>query len=659
MRQKFIVTTLLCTLLLSLIFPSVLSANTLQNFDDVPTAHWAEKFIKKMDIRNVVEGYENNTFRPNQGIRQQEAVAMIVRFLGYQDEAEAAKSLEVREDHELYPYIQGVPEWSKGNILVGAQLGLISLASDAGFNPTEEASRAWMTKLLITSIQKHGSVPATTSNLQFTDSDSIPPWVRSEVNLATGAEIVTGYPDGTFKPERTVTRAEMTALLAKAEEFVSSDYLKDIVRGKIEVKQEDGAIVNTDSGLEKIFIQDDALLFQENNRISFAQLKSSDEISAIIDSNDQVLFLDLLNASERKVNEIEGTVYVYDASKELLTIQDQTQNLTSFKVASTVTVNKDNKAIRISELNTFDKVRITLEEGELKHIEVTESYEHQKEAEIISINTTERVVTVKHADHSYEVISINNRVKLLDQQGAHISFDQLKMNEKVKINYHEDQVDSIQIPVSHMSDYVITQVNTRRAIVTKDGVNEEYNFDSSLKVLIKGYIEPSSTDLLVGDRVKLKLSDGKIVEIEVLNRERKAFNFDFSDSSANAIRVKDLKTNQLSYITYDSDVKLYQNNSALRSLTSFNQGDRVLINIRDGVALRIDKAIFNNFDITARDDANKTITARNRQYSNQTFRFADHTVVIVNNTTSHITNILVGDGVNIYSVGNEIVEIRK
>lgn len=661
MRHKLSILTLTLSLIVTIIFTSTLSANVGQTFSDVASTHWAGKHIKKMSLRSVVEGYTDNTFQPNRGIKQQEAVAMIVRFLGYQEEAESAKSLEVNENNELYPYIQNVPEWSKGNVLVAARLGLISIASEAGFKPTEDASRAWLAKLLVTAIQKHGSLPSATNSSTFTDNNSIPSWARNEINLAASANIITGYTDGTFKPERTVTRAEMTALLSKAEEFIDASYLKDIVRGRIEVKQDDGLIINVGNNkLEKVSFAESALFYQDTNKISYAQLKTSDEVSAVVNSSNTIVFLDLLDASERKLDELEGKVYVYDPNKQLLTLEDYTQNLSSHKVNSDTVVFKEGKVVSLNELNTYDKVKLVLEEGEVQRIEIVEAYQHQKEAEIISINDKEKVITVKHKDHSYEVISINSRIKLLDQQGEHIAFEQLKQNDVIKVNYNEDVVDSIQIPVSLMNDYTITNVSTRKVTVTKDGSSREYDFDTNAKVLIKGYIEPTTGDLSIGDKVKLNLNNDKIVQIEVTNRERKAYMFDISDATANAIRVKDLKTNASSYITYDSQlVKFYQNNTELKSINSFNQGDRIYVSIRDGKVLRIDKAILNSFEVIAKDETNKTITLKNRQYSGHTFKYSEDTIVNINGTTSFMSNIVIGDDVNVFTVGNDLLEIRK
>ncbi|HHY71819.1 MAG TPA: hypothetical protein GX497_01025, partial [Bacillus bacterium] len=52
------------------------------------------------------------------------------------------------------------------------------------------------------------------STIEF--NDSVGHWAESYINQASARGIVGGYPDGTFKPNNPVTRAEFTVMLAKA-----------------------------------------------------------------------------------------------------------------------------------------------------------------------------------------------------------------------------------------------------------------------------------------------------------------------------------------------------------------------------------------------------------------------------------------------------------
>lgn len=660
MIRKIIPFFMIVTLVLTAILPSTYSANSGQVFTDVSQDHWAAKFITKMKIRNVIDGYTDQTFRPNQGIDQAQAVSMVVRFLGYEVEAEALRDIEVSEDNELYSYVQNVQSWAKGYVLVAARLGLISNVSSAGFNPREEASRAWMAKLLITSIQKHGTISTNTNSLTFNDSEKIPSWARDEVNIATNLNIITGYTDGTFKPDRAVTRAEMTALLSKSEEFISLSYLKDVVRGKIEVKQNDSLIIDQgENELVKILKNDSAVLYQGNNKISFSQLKTTDEISAVTNKNNEIVYLDLLSTGDRKINEIEGKVYLNDITKKLLTIEDEKQSLLSYKVTEDTVVIKNNSTINLNEIKLYDKVKLTIEESEIAIIEVTDAYEDQSLAEVVSINIKERVITARYVDKSYEVISLADQIKIYDQQGGHVGIEQLNVGDKIILIFQQEKVASIQIPLSYLDGYEITKYRSGKLTLSKNGVEEEYEYGSDLKVTISGYVEPTMNDVEIGDIVKATIYNDKIIALELLNREKKVYLLVDVDTSAKALKVRDTKTNQLSYVSYENTVLIYKDYSLLDSVSKLSNNDRVALSIRDGKVLRIDLAVSQNYTITEIDQASNLVRLKDFNNISRAFYYTDQSIIKVNNTNSFIANFSVNDRVNVYKIGNEILEISK
>ncbi|QSX05139.1 S-layer homology domain-containing protein [Sedimentibacter sp. zth1] len=55
------------------------------NFSDMQ-GHWAERYVEITNVLGIVKGYEDNTFKPNQYVTFEEAVTIIIRVLGYNDE---------------------------------------------------------------------------------------------------------------------------------------------------------------------------------------------------------------------------------------------------------------------------------------------------------------------------------------------------------------------------------------------------------------------------------------------------------------------------------------------------------------------------------------------------------------------------------------------
>ncbi len=191
-------------------------------FDDSKEAEWAMEYIAKMQSKKIFQGYEDGTFRPNQPVKRIEAIVTAVRLLGLEEEAKA-KSLETKLYFKDAAQIDNHYLWAKGYVIVAVENGLFD-ASEDKLQPEKPASRLWVSSLLIRALgledEALSQMPA---ELDFTDANAIPAGSIGYVKLASDLEIVTGYPDGTFEPNKNVTRAEMATLL----ERTNDNYLEE------------------------------------------------------------------------------------------------------------------------------------------------------------------------------------------------------------------------------------------------------------------------------------------------------------------------------------------------------------------------------------------------------------------------------------------------
>ena len=90
-----------------------------------------------------------------------------------------------------------------------AKLGIVNGGSDGYFRPNEAITRAELAAMLA----------------QFADTKSAPNyftdvtanyWAANAIAVCAKLGWINGYPDGTFRPDQTVTRAEMMAMINRA-----------------------------------------------------------------------------------------------------------------------------------------------------------------------------------------------------------------------------------------------------------------------------------------------------------------------------------------------------------------------------------------------------------------------------------------------------------
>ncbi|QJC50498.1 hypothetical protein HGI30_02095 [Paenibacillus albicereus] len=110
--------------------------------------------------------------------------------------------------------IKDVPatHWASASIRQAIQLGIAQGYEDGSFRPDRSVSRAELAVLLARALQ----LPQGAGQAAFKDAAQIPAWARGSIAGAAEAGLIGGYEDGSFRPDRLITRAELAVLVAKA-----------------------------------------------------------------------------------------------------------------------------------------------------------------------------------------------------------------------------------------------------------------------------------------------------------------------------------------------------------------------------------------------------------------------------------------------------------
>ncbi|MBE0446568.1 MAG: S-layer homology domain-containing protein [Actinobacteria bacterium] len=89
--------------------------------------------------------------------------------------------------------------------------GIINGRLNGEFDPGTAITRAEFTKMAVLAA---GRIPVTSRTVSFSDIDGH--WAKGYIEAAKAANIVDGYPGGTFRPNAKITRAEITKVVVKA-----------------------------------------------------------------------------------------------------------------------------------------------------------------------------------------------------------------------------------------------------------------------------------------------------------------------------------------------------------------------------------------------------------------------------------------------------------
>lgn len=119
------------------------------------------------------------------------------------DRMKAKEKEKAPSDEPTLTDISG--HWAEAFIDEAWGKGLIQGYPDGTFKPNQPVTRAEFTVMLTNALNLEGEGVT----LAFADRDQIGGWAERAIALAVEAGIVSGYEDGTFRPDLPMTRAEM------------------------------------------------------------------------------------------------------------------------------------------------------------------------------------------------------------------------------------------------------------------------------------------------------------------------------------------------------------------------------------------------------------------------------------------------------------------
>lgn len=156
--------------------------------------------VLKKTYPPYITGYMDGTFRPQNNIKRSECVVMLHRLLT-QDE----QTTNIRQ-------FTDVPSnaWYSDAVGVLAAKGIINGYSDGTFRPETDVTRSEFVAMAL----RLAETPLESTESRFLDVTH-EYWAMAYIQTAAHHGIVSGYLDGTFCPEKPITRAEAVSILNK------------------------------------------------------------------------------------------------------------------------------------------------------------------------------------------------------------------------------------------------------------------------------------------------------------------------------------------------------------------------------------------------------------------------------------------------------------
>jgi hypothetical protein len=206
------------------------SSTVSQPYGDMAN-HWATDNVTKWSHRGVVSGVENARFEPNRPITRSEWAALLNRAFQIQP-GQAVSFTDVNKD-----------DWFAPTVTDAVYAGYMKGFEDGSFRPTQVLRR----EEAAVTVNQLLQIPSSDTNKTFKDSASLHNWSQKAVNAVVAAGIIEGYQNGTFQPQKSLTRAEAVTILDRAVNHFGAWYGESGTYGPSTglAKQAGNVVINT------------------------------------------------------------------------------------------------------------------------------------------------------------------------------------------------------------------------------------------------------------------------------------------------------------------------------------------------------------------------------------------------------------------------------
>lgn len=196
--------------------------------------HWAKDQVLSWVDKGLISGYANGSFKPDNNITRAEFMALVNRAFGYQNTVEINYS--------------DVPAglWFTDTIAQAKAGGYIGGYQDRTMKPHNPISRQEAAAIIMRIKELKANAAAAD---KFSDAPSIPAWSKGAVGAVVTANIMGGYPNGSFKAESYIKRAEAVVALSRAINYQPIDNIvydqagtygppsgKETIKGNVTIK---------------------------------------------------------------------------------------------------------------------------------------------------------------------------------------------------------------------------------------------------------------------------------------------------------------------------------------------------------------------------------------------------------------------------------------
>ncbi|MGI6685680.1 MAG: S-layer homology domain-containing protein [Bacillota bacterium] len=484
-------------------------------FSDVPKNHWAERYITRMNLMGIIEGYEDGSYGLNRPVSRFEIITMIIRVMGLEEQA-TGKSIP-----ESFWYPASVPAWAQKYVAMAVIQGIISGEDLISFRGGEAAKRYEVAELIGKAMGLSEAAPQHDADaLPYIDEADIPASSRGYVSILRTNGLMEGNEDGTFRPLANVTRGEMAVLMAKLDEKMGKLPDKEI-KGTVSQVTQGSITVKTTNGYKTLILDEDCFVFLKDGEGELADIIPSDDTVLVVKEGFRARLIDVLsnNSSASPIQNLSGKAYgnmvavnFYPEPEIVISNVDKEQQ--TIPLRDDCIIERDKEEVLLKDILPGDQVEVIIEEGkaeEILAVPAKGTITGKIKEVVIRDKALLTIVDETDENHTYEINS-NTRIR---KDGATVTLLELKAGDNVDITWESNFATRVYAQTRILKEQIkgkVTKVATdlNMLIISLEGDYDHSN-DGQTAVFTTDSTKIVTLDGTVSTRLNRVKTDNQLV----------------------------------------------------------------------------------------------------------------------------------------------------
>ncbi|KJS14518.1 MAG: hypothetical protein VR69_17525 [Peptococcaceae bacterium BRH_c4b] len=487
------------------------------------TGHWSLQVVEETSAIGLMKGYPGNYFKPEGLVSRLEAIAIIIRAMGLEEQALKTKAAD--SGITMPPGMT----WGKGHLVLAVQNGLLSKEYVPALKYREPITRAEVATLVAVALNIKGD-PA---KLTYADNSTILELYKPYVAAVTEKNIMSGLGENKFGSNQSMKRGQMAALMAKvsrdgwfkygADRLISGTVVSlDSTSGLLVLKKTDGTSVQKN-------LTSKPAIFKDGKLAGLADIKyDTPVVVGMNETETQFQYVEILEAPVSNTQTPDYTVTgkvvtAPGAVGSSITIAGGTSSEKSYTLTTGVVVKDSTETTSLAAVTAGKYVTTQIKDSQIYSIQILSTVSTW--GTIASVDSG----SLKMSDGSggSYTYTVKSGETIISGGAGSISLSDLKAGDKVKVTSSLGQV--LEIDVSgedrFSGNYVEGEItglrlgsSPRITVEDEDGDIETYDITNDTEITRDGD-DIYKEDIMIGAEVKVKFDGDNALEIEVTNDE--------------------------------------------------------------------------------------------------------------------------------------------